>query len=57
VAGHCLNLGFEVVGIDDLSGGSIEVKCFVFTSSSFVYGENQGPFSEDAVPKPQGLIL
>src|SRR3989442_9882094 len=23
VAGHCLDLGFEVVGIDDLSGGSI----------------------------------
>src|SRR5258707_15493679 len=23
VAGHCLDLGFEVVGIDDLSGGSV----------------------------------
>jgi UDP-glucose 4-epimerase len=122
VAGHCLDLGFEVVGIDDLSGGSVgnvpkdvvfrrgtivdnsfvsglwdergfdyvyhlaayaaeglshfirrfnytnnligsvnlinqsvlhEVKCFVFTSSIAVYGESHGPFSEDAVPRPQ----
>ena len=122
VAGHCLDLGFEVVGIDDLSGGSVGnvpkgvvfrrgtivdngfvsglwdehgfdyvyhlaayaaeglshfirrfnytnnligsvnlinqsvlrgVKCFLFTSSIAVYGESQGPFSEDAVPRPQ----
>jgi UDP-glucose 4-epimerase len=29
------------------------VKCFVFTSSIAVYGRNQLPMSEDAVPQPE----
>jgi UDP-glucose 4-epimerase len=122
VAEHCLKLGFDVVGVDDLSGGFAEnipkgvkfrcgsvthdawvaklwdggdfdyvyhlaayaaeglshfirrfnyqnnligsinlinqavlhkVKCFVFTSSSAVYGTNQTPMTEDLVPRPE----
>ena len=30
-----------------------DVKCFVFTSSIAVYGRNQLPMSEDAVPQPE----
>jgi UDP-glucose 4-epimerase len=30
-----------------------EVKCFVFTSSIAVYGRNQLPMTEDAVPQPE----
>lgn len=30
-----------------------EVKCFVFTSSIAVYGRNQLPMSEEAVPQPE----
>jgi UDP-glucose 4-epimerase len=30
-----------------------EVKCFVFTSSIAVYGKNQLPMTEDAVPQPE----
>ena len=30
-----------------------DVKCFVFTSSIAVYGKNQLPMTEDAVPQPE----
>ena len=30
-----------------------KVKCFVFTSSIAVYGENQVPLTEDTVPRPE----
>ena len=122
VAGHCLNLGFDVVGVDDLSGGSLRnvppgvdfregtvtnpdwvaslwdrdqydyvyhlaayaaeglshfirrfnyetnligsinlinqsvlhrARCFVFTSSIAVYGQNQTPMVESMTPQPE----
>ena len=122
VARHCLRIGMEVIGIDDLSGGFLDnvpkdtrfikmsindeiltdqlfiterfdfvyhlaayaaeglshfirifnyqnnilgsvnlinaalrykVKCFIFTSSIAVYGENQLPMTEDLIPHPE----
>jgi UDP-glucose 4-epimerase len=122
VADHCQKMGFDVTGVDDLSGGIIEnvpqgvhfrkgsitdadfvkslwvdgdfdfvyhlaayaaeglshfirsfnynnnligsvnlinqsvlhkAKCFIFTSSIAVYGENQAPMNEDMTPKPE----
>jgi len=122
VAQHCLSLGFDVVGVDDLSGGSLrnlppgvdfregtvtdpdwvarlwdndqydyvyhlaayaaeglshfirrfnyetnligsinlinqsvlhQARCFVFTSSIAVYGQNQTPMVESMTPQPE----
>ncbi len=45
----------NVIGSVNLINESVKnnVKCFVFTSSIAVYGENQLPFKEDLVPSPE----
>lgn len=45
----------NLLGSVNLINASINhnVKCFVFTSSIAVYGKNQLPMSEDAVPQPE----
>jgi UDP-glucose 4-epimerase len=50
-----LNYENNVMGSVNLINLSVNhnVKCFVFTSSISVYGENQLPMSEDAVPRPE----
>jgi len=45
----------NVIGSVNLINESVKnnVKCFVFTSSIAVYGENQTPFKEGLTPKPE----
>lgn len=45
----------NLLGSVNLINASVNhnVKCFVFTSSIAVYGKNQLPMTEDAVPKPE----
>ncbi len=45
----------NLVGSINLINASVNhnVKCFVFTSSIAVYGKNQLPMTEDAVPQPE----
>jgi UDP-glucose 4-epimerase len=45
----------NLLGSVNLINASInhDVKCFVFTSSIAVYGKNQLPMTEDAVPQPE----
>jgi len=45
----------NLLGSVNLINASVNhgVKCFVFTSSIAVYGRNQLPMSEDAVPQPE----
>lgn len=45
----------NLLGSVNLINASVNdgVKCFVFTSSIAVYGKNQLPMSEDAVPQPE----
>lgn len=45
----------NLLGSVNLINASInhEVKCFVFTSSIAVYGKNQLPMTEEAVPQPE----
>ena len=45
----------NLLGSVNLINASVihEVKCFVFTSSIAVYGRNQLPMTEDAVPQPE----
>lgn len=45
----------NLIGSVNLINASVNhgVKCFVFTSSIAVYGENQLPMSEDMVPLPE----
>lgn len=45
----------NLLGSINLINASINhnVKCFVFTSSIAVYGKNQLPMTEDAVPQPE----
>ncbi|MBF0489457.1 MAG: NAD-dependent epimerase/dehydratase family protein [Candidatus Omnitrophica bacterium] len=45
----------NVIGSVNLINESVKnnVKCFVFTSSIAVYGENQTPMKEDLVPSPE----
>ena len=45
----------NLLGSVNLINASVihEVKCFVFTSSIAVYGRNQLPMSEEAVPQPE----
>lgn len=45
----------NLIGSIHLINASVrhKVKCFVFTSSIAVYGENQLPMHEDLVPKPE----
>jgi UDP-glucose 4-epimerase len=45
----------NVIGSVNLINESVNnnIKCFVFTSSISVYGENQVPFKEDLVPMPE----
>jgi UDP-glucose 4-epimerase len=45
----------NLLGSVNLINASINhnVKCFVFTSSIAVYGKNQLPMTEDAVPQPE----
>ena len=45
----------NVIGSVNLINESVknDVKCFVFTSSIAVYGENQTPMKEDLVPMPE----
>lgn len=41
------------VNLINAAVNSCTVKCFVFTSSIAVYGRNQLPMTEDAVPQPE----
>ncbi len=45
----------NLLGSVNLINASVnhDVKCFVFTSSIAVYGKNQLPMTEDAVPQPE----
>src|ERR1039458_3497263 len=45
----------NLIGSVNLINASVNhnVKCFVFTSSIAVYGRNQLPMVEDAVPQPE----
>lgn len=45
----------NLIGSVNLINASVnhEVKCFVFTSSIAVYGENQLPMTEDLIPQPE----
>ncbi|HNW43903.1 MAG TPA: NAD-dependent epimerase/dehydratase family protein [Elusimicrobiales bacterium] len=45
----------NLIGSVNLINASVNhgVKCFVFTSSIAVYGENQLPMTEDMVPQPE----
>ena len=45
----------NLLGSVNLINASVNhgVKCFVFTSSIAVYGRNQLPMTEDAVPQPE----
>lgn len=45
----------NLLGSVNLINASVnqDVKCFVFTSSIAVYGKNQLPMSEEAVPQPE----
>lgn len=45
----------NLIGSVNLINASVNhnIKCFVFTSSIAVYGRNQLPMSEDAVPQPE----
>ena len=45
----------NLIGSINLVNASVNqgVKCFVFTSSIAVYGRNQLPMTEDAVPQPE----
>ena len=45
----------NLLGSVNLINASVNhgVKCFVFTSSIAVYGKNQLPMTEDAVPQPE----
>jgi len=45
----------NVIGSVNLINESVKnnIKCFVFTSSIAVYGENQAPLNEEMVPMPQ----
>jgi UDP-glucose 4-epimerase len=45
----------NLLGSINLINASVshDVKCFVFTSSIAVYGKNQLPMTEDAVPQPE----
>ena len=45
----------NVIGSVNLINESVKnnIKCFVFTSSIAVYGENQTPLNEDLVPMPE----
>lgn len=45
----------NVIGSVNLINESVknDVKCFVFTSSIAVYGENQTPMKEDLIPMPE----
>ena len=49
------NYNNNLIGSVNLINASVnhEVKCFVFTSSIAVYGKNQLPMTEDAVPQPE----
>ncbi len=49
------NYNNNLIGSVNLINASInyEVKCFVFTSSIAVYGENQLPMREDMIPQPE----
>jgi UDP-glucose 4-epimerase len=49
------NYETNLLGSINLINSSVEhaVKCFVFTSSIAVYGQNQVPMTEDAVPQPE----
>jgi UDP-glucose 4-epimerase len=49
------NYQTNLLGSINLINASVEhdVKCFVFTSSIAVYGQNQVPMTEDAVPQPE----
>ena len=48
------NYEVNVLGSINLINASVNhgVKCFVFTSSAGVYGKNELPFCESAVPRP-----
>ncbi len=45
----------NLIGSVNLINASVnyKVKCFVFTSSIAVYGENQLPMTEDLIPQPE----
>ncbi len=49
------NYSNNLLGSVNLINASVNhnVKCFVFTSSIAVYGHNQLPMTEDAVPQPE----
>jgi UDP-glucose 4-epimerase len=49
------NYNNNLIGSVNLINASInyDVKCFVFTSSIAVYGENQLPMREDMIPQPE----
>src|ERR1700677_1493201 len=49
------NYNNNLIGSVNLINASVNhgVKCFVFTSSIAVYGRNQLPMSEEAVPQPE----
>jgi len=51
----CFNYTNNLLGSVNLINASVNhgVKCFVFTSSIAVYGRNQLPMTEDAVPQPE----
>ena len=50
------NYSNNLVGTVNLTNAALnsgQVKCFVFTSSIAVYGRNQLPMTEEAVPQPE----
>lgn len=49
------NYSNNLIGTINLTNRAVrhEVKCFVFTSSIAVYGQNQLPYSEETVPRPE----
>jgi len=51
----CFNYTNNLLGSVNLINASVNhgLKCFVFTSSIAVYGRNQLPMTEDAVPQPE----
>jgi UDP-glucose 4-epimerase len=49
------NYNNNLIGSVNLINQAVQhgVKCFVFTSSIAVYGQNQLPYSEETVPRPE----
>src|SRR5262245_51546235 len=49
------NYNVNLIGSVNLINEAVKakVKCFVFTSSIAVYGRNQLPMTEDAIPMPE----